>query len=49
VAGDALDLGALAAASRRGRRPSTARAALAGVAAITALDWVAARRSRNKA
>lgn len=46
VAGDALDLGALAAAGRRGRRPSASGAALAGVAAITALDWAAARRSR---
>jgi hypothetical protein len=47
VAGDALDLGALAAARRRSARPSAARAALAGVAAVTALDWAAAGWSKG--
>jgi hypothetical protein len=44
-AGDALDLGALAAARRQSARPGAASAAIAGVAAITALDWLTARRS----
>jgi hypothetical protein len=47
VAGDVLDLGALARARRSSARPGAMRAALAGVAAITALDWAAARRSRR--
>jgi hypothetical protein len=47
VAGDALDLGTLAAAKRRARRPLAVGAALAGVAAVTAIDLAAAaRRSR---
>jgi hypothetical protein len=44
VAGDALDLAALAAARRQTRRPSSVDAALAGVAAVTALDVAAAAR-----
>jgi hypothetical protein len=48
VAGDAVDLGTLAAARRRSARPSAVGAALAGVAAVTALDLAAAGRRRRE-
>lgn len=44
VAGDALDLGTLATARRRTRRAGAVDAALASVAAVTALDVATASR-----
>jgi hypothetical protein len=47
VAGDALDLGTLGAARRRSLHPRAVDAALASIAAVTALDVAAARRLQN--
>jgi hypothetical protein len=48
VAGDVVDLGSLAAAHRASPKPRAVEAALAGVAAVTALDVAAASRLRQK-
>lgn len=48
VAGDAIDLGALLAASRRSPKPTAVGTALASVAAVTAVDVLAARESGRK-
>ena len=49
VAGDALDLGALAAARRTSARTSAVDTALAGVAAVTAVDVATATRGSGTA
>jgi hypothetical protein len=48
VAGDALDLGSLGAARRSTPRAGAMNAAIAGVAAVTALDIAAASRLRQR-
>ncbi|RIL04440.1 MAG: hypothetical protein DCC71_14075 [Proteobacteria bacterium] len=48
VAGDAVDLGALLAAARRSPKPAAVGTALASVAAVTAVDVLAAREANAR-